>query len=236
MAWGAVKPRLAKAIRALRANLWLQQFGQGDDESTWDGRTACTHVVLQALALIWLDRKLSIDQISALAGYWREVNAQGQPRGMNNVEFETVCRRLGLPYTVVFGLSASDMVRYSNRGPVFYGMRHGSHPDMKGATYQGTRARAPFAIRGGQTQLTGFENGRHAVLLLGYRQTVSRLTRKVTGYRAWVKDPNHGSAARPERPAFDEMTVEQVKREYEAFLETGANNVYCAIPTEALAA
>jgi hypothetical protein len=233
MAWGPEKPRLAKAIEVMRENLWLQQFGQGSDYSAFDGATACTHVVLQALALIWLGRRLSIDQISALARYYRERNVLGQPRGLNNVEFSTVCLELELPYTVVFGLSASDMVRYSNRGPVSYGMRHGSHPDRRGYVYRGVSARAPYAIRGGQTQLTGFENGRHMDLFLGYRTTETSAGR-TNGYRGWTKDPNHGSSARPERPPFDEVTVQQVQREYLDFLKTGANNVYCAIPTRSL--
>ncbi len=229
MPYGPDKPRLAKSLRILRENPWLQQFGQPADYSAFGGATACTHVVLQALALVWKGKRLTIDQISTLAGYDRERNSEGFIRGMNNTEFATVCAKLGLPYSIVFGLSASDMVRYSNRGPVFYGMRYGSHPDWRGYVYDGVTAKSPYAIKGGATQLTGFENGRHAVLLAGYRTMVDA-TGTVVGYRAWVKDPNHGSGSRPERPGYDEITVAQAKREYTAYLQAGAANTYAAIP------
>jgi hypothetical protein len=232
---GPPKVGLSKAIAVAQKHR-LVQFGQASDDAAWDGRTACTHVVCQLLALVWKDRLLTINQVNQLAGMpyragVRLPNGSTRPRGMNNLEFQRFCDRLGLPYEVRFGLSYETVLRWSNRAPVFYGMRYENAPRQKGYHYQGRVAQPPYAIENGATQL-GSNVGRHAVLLLGYRSVLGANGTPV-GYRQWRCEPNHGSSARPERPPYDIITTQQGKAEYLQYA-TVSPRVYCALPTRSL--
>jgi hypothetical protein len=101
--------------------------------------------------------------------------------------------------------------------------------------YGGIRAKAPFATLNGATQLTGsLLNGRHAVVILGYRSVISDSTGKIAYYRAWRKDPNHGSPVRRERPPFDLIRTTEAKQEYLDYTKVSNSRVYCALPTRSL--
>ena len=232
MPWGPSKPRLSKALDRIRANL-RHQFGQSNSYSAFNGSTACAHVCLQHMAYIWLGKRYTIDQISRMAGYYRERNSNGDPRGLNAAEFQRVITYLKLPYRIVWGYPATDLVRASNMGPVFYGNRYGSEPSWKGKTYNGVRATSPFAAVAGRTQLTGFNNGRHAVLLLGYR-TFLDAAGKISRYWAFRFDPNHHSGSRPERPVYHRISTTQVAKEYNDYHTKLGNRLYAAIPTRNL--
>lgn len=237
MSLGPPKAVLEKAIAIAEANPWLQQFGQRNDDAAWDGATACTHTVVQYLALLWLNDRLTINEVNKLAGMPYKAAKSGRPRGMNNLEFQRACDRLKLPYAVRFGLPIETMLTYSNKAPVFYGNRYGNEPRQRGAVYHGQRAKPPFAELHGATQLSGsLINGRHAVVLLGYRSVISDATGKIAYYRAWRKDPNHGSSARPERPPYDLIKTSEVKVEYLAYATISNGRVYCALPTRNLPA
>lgn len=239
MSLGPEKPRLTKAVAVAQANPWLQQFGQLNDDAAWDGSTACTHTICQYLALLWFDERLTINEVNKLAGMpykaHKLIKGRRVPRGMNNLEFQTFCDRMKLPYQVRFGLPFETLLTYSNKAPVFYGDRYGTQPRKRGAVYHGVRARAPFAELHGATQLTGsLINGRHAVALLGYRSVISDISGKIVRYRAWRKDPNHGSSARPERPPFDLIRTTEAKTEYDAYAAIANGRTYCALPTRSL--
>lgn len=239
MSLGPEKPRLTKAIHVANANPWLQQFGQLNDDAAFDGKSGCTHVICQFLALLWLDERLTINEVNKLAGMpyrpTKLVNGFRVPRGMNNIEFQTFCDRMKLPYQVRFGLSFETVLSYSNKAPVFYGNRYGSEPRKRGAVYNGVKAKPPFADLNGATQLTGtLINGRHAVTILGYRSIISDISNKIVAYRAWRKDPNHGSPSRPERPPYDLIKTTEAKREYLDYTTVSASRVYCALPLRSL--
>lgn len=232
---GPPKAALAKAM-AVCQKYRLVQFGQASDDAAWDGRTACTHVVCQLLALIWKDRLLTINEVNQLAGMpYRAAtplpNGSTRPRGMNNAEFQRFCDKVGLPYEVRFGLSYETVLRWSNRAPVFYGMRYESAPEQKGYKYMGRTAKPPYAVENGATQL-GSDVGRHAVLLLGYRSVLGANGTPIS-YRQWRAEPNHGSPVRPERPPYDVITTQQGKAEYLAYLRVSPRT-YTALPTRSL--
>ena len=239
MALGPAKAVLTKAIHVAEANPWCQQFGQSADDAVWDGGTACTHTVCQFLALLWFGQRLTLNQVNKLAGMPYKAgkvlsNGKKVPRGMNNIELQRFFNATGLPYVVRFGLPFETVLTYSNRAPVFYGNRYGSEPTQKGYVYHGVHAKPPYATLNGATQLTGsLINGRHAVLLLGYRSIISG-GGDIVGYRAWRKDPNHGSASRPERPPYDLITTQEAKAEYEAYKTISNGRTYCALPTRSL--
>lgn len=240
MSLGPEKRSLNRAIAVANANPWLQQFGQANDDAAWNGSTACTHTVCQYLALLWLGRRYTINEVNRLAGMPYKAakimpNGRRIPRGMNNLEFQRFCNAVGLPYVVRFGLPFETVLTYSNKAPVFYGDRYGSEPRKRGAIYNGVRAKPPFATLNGATQLTGsLINGRHAVVLLGYRSVISDISGKIVYYRAWRKDPNHGSSARPERPPYDLIRTTEAKREYLDYADVSNGRVYAALPTRSL--
>lgn len=226
----STKPRLDKAIAYANSNPRMQQFGQSNDNYVWDGKTACTHTICQFLALLWKKKAYTLNQVNSLAGM--PVNARdsaGRPRGMNNTELARFFSRVGLPYSIKYGLTFEQLLVASNRGPVFYAMRYGSAPDWRGKAGADGIPNG-YAIHNGRTQFSGFENGRHAVLLLGYLP-VRNSAGTIIAYRAYRKEPNHGSPARPERPPFDTITTGQAKTEYLHYKSILGNALYAAIPT-----
>jgi hypothetical protein len=234
MSLGPAKPALTRAITVAEANPWCQQFGQDHDDAVSNGQTACTHTVCQFLALLWFGQHLTLNQVNKLAGMPYQPVKNGRARGMNNLELQRFFDATGLPYVVRFGLPFETLLTWSNRAPVFYGDRYGTEPTQKGFVYHGVHAKPPYAAANGATQLTGsLINGRHAVLLLGYRSIISS-SGKVVGYRAWRKDPNHGSSARPEKPPFDLIKTTEAKAEYLAYRGISGGRLYAALPTRSL--
>ena len=61
MGYGPETRALRLFRELLSARRDLQQFGQANSGSTWNGATACTHVILQVLALLYLKRFYTID-------------------------------------------------------------------------------------------------------------------------------------------------------------------------------
>ncbi len=232
------KPRLDKATALARAHPEIQQFGQSSDDWVHGGATACTHTVCQFLARLWKGRALTLNQVNALAGMPHNASANGQPRGMNNTEMTRFFAAVGIPMVIKFGLSFETLLSYSNRGPVFYGMRYGSAPEWSGCHYQGVTADgrpngyARPTGHAGKTQLAGAENIRHAVLMLGYLGVVAG--GKTVRYDVYRKEPNHGSPSRPEKPPYDVITSAQAKREYSDYTRLLGSKAYAAIPTRNL--
>lgn len=221
-----------------RLEAWpVQQFGQSADTSAFNGATACTHVCWQKIAYIWLGRKYSIDQISSFAGYYREKNTAGQPRGMNVGESVRLIARLNLPYVFKSTLDWEDIWQIvSTRGPVIYATRYGAQPDWRGYLYNGIRADGKpngFAYKAGRTQLSGFENGAHAVIAAS-----TRTLRDNSGHKVRTElvrqDPNHGSPSRPERPPYDLISKTQGSYEYRAHANLPNRGYIAFVPTRAL--
>jgi hypothetical protein len=211
-----------------RSNIALQQFGQSDDESTFNGATGCTHTILQRLIKAKTGAAPSHDVISQIAGYpWPSGNPgmRGLFSGNSGTsEVERVIARYALPYKVVFGWSWAGIVSASSMGPVMIGVRYGYWPEWRGYSYHGTLADGKpngYAARHGKTQLTGFETGFHAALYLGNVGSVS-----------YGNEPNHGSTARPEKPDYDVLTIDQGRRAYDAYSSSGRSPL-AWVPTRA---
>ena len=216
----------------------LQQFGQAHDGRAHDGATACTDTIIQTIHRGWTGATaLTIDRIRDLAGYTdRQYAARS---GLTAAQVDRVMRRLSLPYEVrpiTSPLSAWRVLKWANwYGPVMVGVPYGWWPEWQGFRY-GTvtadgRPNGFARPRGqaGKTQLTGF-TGAHAVLVLGYALTRDAQGR-VIGHPTYVKEPNHGSARRPERPPFDVIDSAQFRRAYDAFAQLG-RRPYAVTPLE----
>jgi hypothetical protein len=194
-----------------------QQFGQGDDESTYNGATGCTHADLQVLIKAKTGTTYSHDEISKIAGYPWPGSNPGR-RGMRwssdpDSEVMKVVRHFNLPYYPHFVdsyLTADVWQGVKNavsRGPAMIAVRYLHQPQHRNFVYQGKKADGHpngFALVNGKTQLSGF-TGAHADLWVDYYRNTNGI------WVHHVKDPNHNSPSRPENPAFDTIRDSQMK-------------------------
>lgn len=208
----------------------LQQFGQGDDESTYNGATGCTHTDLQRLILALTGEHVTHDEISLVAGYpWPHGNPRmrGLYSGGVNDEVGRVIKHYGLPYKLVIAPLWKDMIRYMKRGPVITGVLYGYWPEQHGATYNGHTADGKpggFAYEGGKTQLSGAERVYHAVLFLGRGRPFKHMS-------IWANEPNHGSPSRPEHPVHDKVNSAYAHRAWDQYRYRGRKN-FAWVPTK----
>lgn len=227
MATGAL---LGSWLEFSRDNTNLQQFGQADDESTFNGATGCTHTILQRLVKAKTEKHYSHDQISKIASYpWPNQNRgmRGMRSGGTDNEAGRVINYFDLPYRIVFDLSFGQLADAAARGPVMVGVLYGYWPEDRGYVYGGVKADGKpggFAVRNGKTQLRGAEGVYHATLWLG--------TANVNGtYTAYANEPNHRSPSRPERPDYDTITGAQLRRAYEQYGSRG-RRLMAWVPTK----
>lgn len=206
-----VRQRRAHVLRLLeRRNRY--QFGQPNDSLVDDGAVACTDTSIQLIVWMAKGKKVSLDNVRKRSGAPAD-----QP--MEADEAIRALRSYGLPYEIRRGLLASDIVRIArNKGPVIIAEKYWSHPQWLDYTYAGktlkgyavndagARVRVGTSVprrRSGLTQWT-FRDG-HAVLLATDDYEDGK-------HYAVVRDPNHNSSARPERPAYDMVTMYQLNR------------------------
>lgn len=195
----------------------FQQFGQTDDESTFNGATGCTHTDLQKLILAKTGRMYSHDEISRIAGYPSPGNNRGR-RGLrwsnsSTSEVMKVVHAFNLPYEPYFysGVLVDPIweraKEAARHGPVMVAEKYSHHPQRRYFRYNGQMASGKpngFARSNGKTQLSGAESIAHAFLWIAYWDSPD----------GWVFDefdPNHGSPARPEHPPFDRVSSRQIK-------------------------
>lgn len=207
------------AVSLLRAwrrfskdNTNLQQFGQGDDESTFNGATGCTHTIWQRIIKAYTGKYYSHDQLSHIAGYPWPVDNKLR-RGMVDSESQRIIKHFGLPYKRISSPSWQAIIDATAKGPVVTGIMYGYWPEMVGAVYLGEKADGRpggYAYRNGKTQLRGAEGIRHAILVLGDKMVNG--TRRI-----FANEPNHGSPSRKEKPDYDAVKNTHAKRAYEKF-------------------
>lgn len=217
-------PILDRLLALAEANWQLQQFGQSNDNEVHDGRTACTHTICQFLSLAWNGTIPTLNEVNRRAGMKPNVrNAMNMERGMVQSELATFLKNSKIPMKVVRGLPFKGLLEASKNGPVFYGMRYGSAPPAAPSHKNGTTQKGGKHVA----------DMRHAVVMLGFREfpAVGNKPARVEVYR---KDPNHGSAKRPEKPPYDTISSRQARIEYEAYHAVLGNALYAAIPTRAM--
>ncbi len=205
----------------------LQQFGQSDDESTYNGATGCTHTLLQLLIKAKTGQLYSHDEISKIATYpWpvNNPNRRGMYSGGNDNEVGRVLTKFGIPMQIIFGANWRDLIDiWSPRGPVMMGIVYGYWPEWRGYHYAGRVADGKpngFAVHNGKTQLSGAEHIFHATFFIGHRYDPKR---EVT--LAYAKEPNHGSPSRPEKPGYDIIKATQMRTAYQSYSRTGRRSL-----------
>jgi hypothetical protein len=208
-----VDERREKVLRILnRRNRY--QFGQPSNTTRLvsGGAVACCDTSIQLIVLMALGKRVSLDNVRRRSGA-----RAGAP--MSPDQAVRALRSFGLSYEIRRNVLASDVRRLTRqRGPVIMAEMYWSHPQWQDYSYMGKRLtglarnafnrsiRVGFARvlkRAGLTQWT-FRGG-HAVLVA----TDVRLSGQ---WLHAVRDSNHNSWTRPERPAFDAVTTYQLNR------------------------
>ncbi len=214
--------RLRKALRVRKGDPF-QQHGQKDDARTRNGATGCTDTVLQYLLVLWLGKHVTHDQIRTVAGV-----AGAPDRGLRPTEVQRVCDHYGLPYQVRTDMTFADVLYLTKRGPVGFGHAYNYWPEQLGKVYAGRKASGringfaqPLGT-GGATQIGGVFA--HFGIVFGVSSQGN-----VFGW-----EPNHGSPARPERPAYEWMERDQFERVFESYQTGLGRGAYALIPTRSL--
>jgi hypothetical protein len=213
------------------------QFGQPPETTrlVMGGAVACTDTCIQIIALMARGKRVSLDKVRRLSGA-----PAGQP--MEPDEAIRALAKLGMAYEIRRGLRIDDLFRYTaSRGPIILCERYWAHPQWKGSSYLGVPAdgkarddtgRQAFVgfsrplERSGLTQST-FRDG-HAILLA---RPMGKGERPDADQRAMkLRDPNHNSEARPERPAWDIVSGVQLGR----MLRSWPGDSLCLVPSRKL--
>ena len=203
--------RHEKVMRFLRRRN-RYQFGQPKSDRVADGAVACTDTSIQHVVKLARDLNVSLNRV-------RDVSGAPNDTPMDVDEALRALRFYGLPYEIRRGIHASEVCRIARqRGPVLIAYRYWSGPQWKGYTYLGQtlkgwakndvgkRVYVGFArplSRAGLTQTT-FRDGHSAYI-------ATDMWIEGTHY-AVMRDHNHNSASRPERPAYDLITMPQLNR------------------------
>jgi hypothetical protein len=213
----------------------LQQWGQKNDASTGNGHVACTHVCIQALVLGWTGQMPTIDEVSKAAGFPTD-KQKAKEWGMNSSQVIRALTHFSVLYQFVRWDWEQLELHSMTHGPVLFGCAYGAQPEWHGFKYLGKEATGEvngFARplgSAGKTQLTGFVGG-HAELLLGIRN-VRNEDGSLRRRDDYIKDPNHGSPVRKERPPYDIITSSQGRKLYESWAQLGGRPVYGFIPLD----
>lgn len=185
----------------------LGQWNQPDSDTVLYGghSTGCGHVEWQRVVRLWTGKPVTVNEISAAAGYTRQQLEAGE--GLTALQERRIIAHYRLPYTGPqyhgYYHGITDAVR--RLGPVLLSVGYAWYPQWaaignpRPPHYSGGLPNGRpngFAIAGGRTDL-GFRDG-HKVTVIG-----ARWRPDFRQYRYRLTDPDHGSRARPEIPPFD---------------------------------
>jgi hypothetical protein len=231
-------PRLQKAMDVREANPHQQFYPRTGKVYTANGATGCTHDVLAFLAFLWTGKRWTHDAISKAVGYPNQTLA-ARRRGLYPSEVQRFCQVAKIPYVVRFGMTATQVLAAAQLAPVGIGHSYSQWPEWLGYRYGGRTADgqpngyASPLRKAGRTQLVGFTppNDAHFGVVLG--------TDQVPGHpnpapEVFMWEPNHGSAARPERPPYDIVSDPQFRRVYDSYRNTLGRTPYALVPTKSL--
>jgi hypothetical protein len=195
------------------------QFGQPPATTTLvgGGTVACTDCCIQVAVLLTKGVDVSLNEVRRRSGA-----PSGQPLTAN--EALRALRSFDLPYEIRNDLRGAALLKVAReKGPVIVCELYWAHPQWHGyeylgrtlngysTSYSGRKVRPGFARpehHAGLTQWT-FRDG-HAVLL-----ACDAWEGKV--HQGIVRDPNHASGSRPERPAYDLVNVRQLDRMVDSY-------------------
>lgn len=229
-----IAERRDRVLRILRKRN-RYQFGQPYDRSNLVGNSGCTDTAIQLIVWMATGKRVSLNAVRRRSGA-----RAGYP--MLTSHAIRALASYGLSYEVRVGLKASEATKIARtKGPVIVAEKYWAHPQWRGYSYMGrklwgwaTSSRGqrirvgvskPYG-RSGLTQWT-FRDG-HAVLLATdvWEPRVGNDPDAKKIHFAVVRDSNHNSPSRPERPAFDLVTMGQLNR----MLNSWPGGSICLVP------
>ena len=207
------------------------QFGQPADTCNLaskfvPGDMACADTSIQLLKFLVDGKKISINAV-------RRASHDTFHTPMDIINADIALRNLGLPYTRTNSLTASEIWEILlKRGPVMVAEDYWAHPQWRGYVYAGRRMNG----RGGLTgKYVGFADpdrkaGSNQWNFLDGHMVLFAFAAGDYGNKGiGLRDPNHNSAVRPERPAWDRVSIPQANRMLQSF-NGGTKQIW--IPTE----
>lgn len=222
-----------KRILASPGGRRMFQFGQPDSQLTGNGMYGCADTSIQVIARICKGKRYTLNQVRRATGArpYGPTYASDAYRGL---------RRLGLPYVIKTNIQTDDLIDIvMNRGPVMISYRYWAHPHWKGARYGGHRLNGWTTNNTGHRTYVGFADpkghsgcnqwgfrGGHSAVIAWARDPETGVP--VLG----IRDPNHGSGSRPQRPIWDKTDKQQVRTMLNSIRPAYAGNTLVFIPTK----
>jgi hypothetical protein len=224
---------IRRKVKRILARRKMFQWGQPDSSLTGYGMYGCADTCIQLIARIAQGKTYTLNQVRRATGAapYGPTSADAAARGL---------RRLGLPYVIKANISTEDLIHIvKTRGPVLVAYRYWAHPHWKGATYTGHRMNGWTTNNTGNRVFVGFSSpegasganqwgfrGGHAALIAWVRDPDTGET--VIG----IRDPNHGSTARPKKPAWDKVSTKQLRAMLNSIRPAYGGSTLVFIPTK----
>lgn len=209
------------------------QFGQPECSLATmvvPGDVACMDTSIQLIKYLCDGKKLSINKIRTISG-------APAHRPFPNAFVLPTLLRLGLPYQFRNSLTAAEIWEIClKRGPVLFAEDYWAHPEWNGYVYAGHRMNGWTTNRHGTRVHVGTsdpdrKSGRNQTnFKLGHAGVAAFAGGDYGNKDLGLRDPNHNSSARPERPAYDKVSLAQFNRELRSF-NLGQNRAMW-VPTE----
>lgn len=196
------------------------QFGQIDAPCA--GASCCTDTCIQMIIEYYKEKHYTLGAIRRYAQ--RDTSFDERAcTGLNHVEVINALENLGVNhYRVGFGVDSMDVWRKVEIGPVIVGVHYGTYPDQKGKC---TSNNAEIA---GKTDCPF--RGAHAVLAIGKRVHEAP---KDWHRDFYIRDPDHNSSSRPEKPDFDRIRRQQLEKAMRNLVPyTPFRQTYMVYPTK----
>jgi hypothetical protein len=188
------------------------QFGQPPATCTLVGQSGCTDTCIQLVVLMAKGKSVSLNDVRRRSGAPADTP-------MNTAEATRALHSYGLPYEVMWNAKASTVVKIAQtKGPVIIAEKYWAHPQWMGYTYMGRTLRGKALNDSGRLVTVGLSHPlrRSGLTQWNYRDghAVLLATDMYKDGAHWgiVRDSNHNSPSRPERPAYDMVTMAQLNR------------------------
>ena len=191
------------------------------------GDVACMDTAIQLVKFLCDGKKISLNAARRATGapFHVPTPIQYVERGL---------RRLGLPYRFSNDLTASQVWEILlTRGPVIVAEDYWAHPQWRGYVYAGRRMNGRAGLTGryvGFADPDGKAGSNQWNFTAGHAVVFAFAGGDWGNKSIGVRDSNHNSAVRPERPAWDRISIPQANRMISSF--NGGRNKGLWIPTE----
>lgn len=223
-----VMSRLERRVHIKRVLLRRNgyQFGQRPSSTTLvqGGAVACCDTSIQMVLRIARGEWYSLNEIRR-----RSWAPEDEP--MNSVEALRALNSFGLDYHEISPTPRDLYQIVVDKGPVIIAEAYWSHPQWEGYVYGGRKLTGNAKDANGDKVFVGFSKplshsglnqptfrDGHAVLVA----TADMIDGKMAFFE---RDPNHDSPARPERPAWDRVSAQQLARQLSSFRSIGNRKV-----------